>query len=125
MEVGEPSFDVVLRITTIRRDYFLKEQHGLPSEHRISMDAIPPKHARLGGFAWLPRIIAKAKAKLRGEMPPEVMYSCGGDRRFLNSIGGDPADFLQVIWEAGDDDQKVLDYVNEKAKGTAGLRRAA
>jgi len=126
VEAGEPSFDMVLRITAIRRDYFLKVQHGQPSEHRISMDAIPPKLAKLGGYAWLPRIIAKAKAKLRGEMPPELMYSCGGDRRFLNSIGGNSADFLRVIWEAGDDDQKVLDYVNEKAKEkTGGLRRAA
>ena len=73
--------------------------------------------ATLGGYAWLPRIIAKARAKLRGEMPPDLMYSCGGDRRFLKSIGADPADFLQQVWEAGDDDQNILDYVNEKAKG--------
>ncbi len=125
VEAGEPSFDVVLRITAVRREYVLKEQHGQPSAHRISMNAVPPKDATLGGFVWLPRIIAKAKAKLRGEMPPELMYSCGADRRFLKSIGADAADFLRMIWEAGDDDQKVLEYVKEKAKGTPGVRRAA
>ncbi len=125
VEAGEPSFNVVLRITAVRREYFVKEQHSQPSAHRISMNAVPPKDATLGGFVWLPRIIAKAKAKLRGEMPPELMYSCGADRRFLKSIGADPADFLRAIWEAGDDDQRVLDYVKEKAKGTPGVPRAA
>ena len=125
VEAGEPSVDVVLGITAVRREYFLKEQHGQPSAYRISMNAVPPKDATFGGFVWLPRIIAKAKAKLRGEMPPELMYSCGADRRFLKSIGADAADFLRMIWEADDDDQKVLEYVKEQAKGTPGVRRAA
>ncbi len=124
VEAGEPSFDVVLRITAVRREYFLKEQQGDPSALPIAMHAVPPKDATLGGFSWLPRIIAKAKAKLRGELPSDLMYGCGADRRFLKSIGADPAGFLRVIWDAGDDDQKILDYVNEKAKG-AGTRRAA
>ena len=125
VEAGEPSFEVVLRITAVRREYFLKEQHGQPSAYRISMNAVPPKDATFGGFVWLPRIIAKAKAKLRGEMPPELMYSCGADRRFLKSIGADAADFLRMIWGADDDDQKVLEYVKEQAKGTSGVRQAA
>ncbi len=112
----EPSFDVALGITDIRREYFLKEQYGQSTAHRISMKAFPPKEASLGGFTWLPRIIAKAKAKLCGELPPELMYSCGGDRRFLESIGADPVDFLRVVWEAANDDQKVLDYVNQQAQ---------
>ncbi len=125
MEAGEPSFDVVLGITAVRREYFLKEQRGQLSAHQISTKAVPLKDATFGGFVWLPRIIAKAKAKLRGEMPPELMYSCGADRRFLKSIGADPADFLRMIWEAGDDDQEVLEYVKEKAKGTPGVPRVA
>ena len=116
VEVGEPSFDVALCITGVRRDYFLKEQHGQPAAHRISMNAMPPKEATLGGFTWLPRIIAKAQAKLRGELPPELMYSCGGDRRFLKSIGANPVDFLRVIWEAANNNQKAPAYVKEKAQ---------
>ncbi len=119
VEAGEPTFDVALCITGVRRDYFLKEQRGQPSVDRLTMNAVPPKEATLGGFTWLPRIIAKAKAKLRGELPPELMYSCGADRRFLESIGADPVDFLRVIWEAANDDQKALDYVKEKAQGTS------
>ena len=124
VEAGEPSFEVVLRITTVRREYFLKEQQGEPSALPISMHAVPPKDATLGGFSWLPRIIAKAKAKLRGELPSDLMYGCGADRRFLKSMGADAEEFLRVIWEAGDDDEKILDYVKEKVEGT-GTRRAA
>ncbi len=117
VEAGEPSFDVALCVTGVRRDYFLKEQDGQPSAQRLSMNAVPPKEATFGGFTWLPRIIAKANAKLRGELPPELMYGCGADRRFLGSIGADPADFIRVIWEAAKDDQKILDYVKKKGKG--------
>ena len=125
VEMGDPTFDVVLRITAIRREYFLTEQHGHLLIPPMSNDAFPPRDATLGGFSWLPRIIAKAKAKLRGELPPELMYGCGNDRRFLKSIGTDPEDFLRVIWDTGDDEQKVLEYVKAKAKETAGVRRAA
>ena len=125
VEMGDPTFDAVLRITAIRREYFLTEQHGHLLIPPMSNDAFPPRDATLGGFSWLPRIIAKVKAKLRGELPPELMYGCGNDRRFLKSIGTDPEDFLRVIWDIGDDDQKVLEYVNAKAKETAGARRAA
>ena len=71
--------------------------------------------AELGGYLWLPRIIAKAKAKLRGELPPEVMYNCGGDRHFLKTIGLEASAFLKVVRDAKDDNQ-ILDYVQETGK---------
>ena len=86
-------------------------QRGEPSTHVVTPADLPAKTAELGGFAWLPRIIAKARAKLRGEMDPDIMYGCGGDRAFLSKIDIHPADFLRVVWAAGDDDQKVLQYV--------------
>jgi hypothetical protein len=64
----------------------------------------------------LPRLIAKARAKLRGEMPPDLMYCCGGDRAFLNKVGIHPADFLRTVWSARDDDRKVIDWVKAKAR---------
>ena len=114
---NEPSFETVLLITAVRRDYFLFVQKGQLSREMIDMEALPPKGAELAGIAWLPRIISKAKAKLRGEMPPELMYGCGGDRPFLRSVNIHPADFLRIVWSAGDDDQKVIDFVlAQKAK---------
>lgn len=108
---GEPSYESVLLVTAIRRDYFLKVQQGQPSKSTINMDRLPSKQAAVAGIPWLPRIIEKARAKLRGEMPPELMYGCGGDRPFLKSVNLELADFLRLVWEAGPDTQKVVDAV--------------
>jgi hypothetical protein len=110
---GEPGVETALLVTAVRREYFLSIQKSRPSDRVIDMDALPAKSAELGGIEWLPRIIEKAKAKLRGEMPPELMYDCGGDRAFLREHGIHPADFLREVWAAGDDHQRILDFVRK------------
>lgn len=105
---GEPSCETALLITAVRRAYFLEEMNGRPSGRVISMDSLPAKDAELGGLRWLPRIIAKARAKLRGEMPAELMYGCGGDRAFLREVGWHPADFLRLVWTTGGDTRQIL-----------------
>jgi len=110
-EVGEPSFSTVAAITAVRREYFLTVQHGQPSTHTISPSTLPQGSAELGGYRWLPRIIAKARAKLRGEMPPELMYGCGADRPFLRTVGIDPSAFLRIVWQTENDDQVILAIV--------------
>ena len=112
---GEPDFELVLLITAARRDYFLVEQKGKRTGKTIDLSQLPPKDAALGGIGWLPRIIQKAQAKLRGEMPPELMYGCGGDRPFLRSVNVHPADFLRVVWALKGDSQKILDYVKQES----------
>ncbi|MBI3875363.1 MAG: DUF5069 domain-containing protein, partial [Verrucomicrobia bacterium] len=112
-QMGEPAFETVLLITALRRDYFLNELQGRPTGRLVDMATLPAKDARLGGIAWLPRIIVKAQAKLRGEMPAELMYCCGGDRQFLKSIGMHPADFLRLVWRTGGDEEKVLAAVKQ------------
>ena len=109
---GEPAFETVLLVTSVRRDYLQVEQSGRPSGKVVDSDQLPAKRAELGGIPWLPRIIQKAEAKLRGEMPPELMYGCGGDREFLRSVNIHPADFLRFVWSAEGDPQKVLAFVN-------------
>ncbi len=74
-EVGEPPFGIVAAITAVRWKYFLTMQHGQPSAQTISPSTLPPGSAELGGYWCLPRIIAKARAKLRGELSPELMGS--------------------------------------------------
>ena len=110
-QFGEPAFETVLLVTAVRRDYLLVEQQGKLSGKVIDADKLPARSDELGGIAWLPRIIEKAEAKLRGEMPPELMYLCGGDREFLRSVNIHPADFLRLIWSVKGDPQKVLAYV--------------
>ena len=107
----DPAFETVLLITAARRDYLLVEQQGRPSGKVIDSGQLPAKNAELGGIAWLPRIIPKAEAKLRGEMPPELMYGCGGDRPFLRRMNIHPADFLRLVWSVKGDAQKVLAFV--------------
>jgi hypothetical protein len=110
---NEPDLETVLLITAVRRDFFLTEQNGIPSTKVISTNELPSKDAELGGLKWLPRIIQKAEAKLRGETPPDLMYGCGGDRPFLKSIDVHPADFLRLVWRTNGDEQKILGFIRE------------
>lgn len=113
---GEPDLETVLALTRIRRDYFLNDQQGQYSKFVKSPDLFPPREATLAGLEWFPRIIEKAKAKLYGELPPDLMYSCGGDRRFLKKVNVSPVEFLQTIREAGDDVEHIVKFVTERAK---------
>ncbi|MGF1530439.1 MAG: DUF5069 domain-containing protein [Puniceicoccaceae bacterium] len=111
---GEPDFGTFLLICAARRDYFIHIQHSEPSTAKIAVDDLPAKDAQLDGITWLPRILPKARGKLAGELPSEIMYCCGGDRRFLRESNIEPSEFLRVVWAAGDDDQKVLEFVKSR-----------
>lgn len=108
---GEPGFEHALSIEIVRRDYFLNVQHGKASAARLDEASLPAKTAAVRGIAWLPRMLPKARAKLRGELPPSLMYGCGGDRRFLKEHNILPAEFLSVLWRHEGDDSAVVDWV--------------
>ncbi len=112
----DPTFETALLIAAVRRDYFLVIQHGKHSSRVVSMDTLPSKEAAVDGFIWLPRLLPKARAKLRGEMPADLMYDCGGDRAFFKRVNIHPADFLREVWAAGDDDRRIIEYVKRAAK---------
>ena len=109
---GVPAESTALLIAAVRRDYFLVIQNGQPSTKEITSADLPPRDAEIDGIAFLPRIIMKAEAKLRGELDPNLMFSCGGDRGFLARNGDiHPADFLRQVWAANGDAQKIADFV--------------
>jgi len=109
---GLPSESTALLVASVRRDYFLAVQDGKPSDKEISRDDLPTFGDTLAGLAYLPRIITKARAKIKGELDPDIMYGCGGDRKFLRDHGDIPmADFLRNVWAAGTDDLKIASYV--------------
>ena len=110
---SEPTLDTALAIAAVRRDYFLNEQKGVTSPKRIDMAALPSKDAELRGIGWLPRLIPKAEAKLRGEMPDELMYGCGGDRKFFRTNGIDPAEFLREVWKARGNNDAIVSWVEK------------
>ena len=108
---GEPDFATALEVAAIRRDYFLKDLGGKPATQRFSMVDLPAKAAAVDGIAWLPRIIVKARLKLRGEMPDDLMYGCGGDRQFLAGIHMTLPEFLTLVRDSGTDDRRIVDAV--------------
>lgn len=113
---GEPDFDTALLVQGVRRSYFLLEQKGKASAVVLDVDKMPAKTDAVHGIEWLPRLIPKTRAKLRGELPASLMYGCGGDRRFFKQHDIHPAEFLQVVWHAGADDKAIIAFVEARKK---------
>lgn len=110
-EVTEPEWETFLLVQAVRRDYFLNAQHGQFSETILDLSSFPEKTEAARDIEWLPRLIAKAKGKLRGELPTSLMYCCGGDRRFFKTHDIHPADFLRAAWAYENDDEQLIDWV--------------
>jgi hypothetical protein len=113
---GEPSPSTAVMIASVRRDYLRHIMHGELSSHVIDPASLPGKTESIDGIVWLPRILVKARGKLRGELDPNTMFCCGGDRKFLREHDIAPADFLRAVWAAGDDDTKVIEYVKKYSR---------
>ena len=56
------------------RQHFVNELNSQPANHPMEMDEFPAKDAEVEGIAWLPRLIVKARAKLAGQLPADLMY---------------------------------------------------
>ena len=108
---GEPGLENAIAIESVRRDYFLNVQRGRPSTVVLAEESLPAKTDAVQGIEWLPRIIPKARAKLRGELPRSLMYCCGGDRRFFKARDIMPAEFLSLVWRHEKDDAAVVAWV--------------
>ena len=113
---GEPDFATALLVQAVRRDYFLNVQGGKPSRTVLETDKLPAKTDAVRGIEWLPRIIPKTKAKLRGELPQDLMYGCGGDRRFFKTHDIHPAEFLRLVWTHEHNDEAIIDWVVARSK---------
>lgn len=114
-----PSPTTAVLIASVRRDYFITIQKGELSDRLLIADELPERDEDWEGFTWLPRIVAKARAKLRGELHPDIMYSCGGDRAFLAQHTIHPADFLRVVWAAQDNDDAIIQYVSAHSQASS------
>jgi hypothetical protein len=120
---SEPGIDLALGIEFIRRDYFLLTQLGKPSTIVLDEKKMPAKTEAIRGIEWLPRIIPKAKAKLRGELPATLMYCCGGDRKFLKTHDVNPVEFLGVVRQFEKNDTAIIEWVvRRSAAGNAGAK---
>ncbi len=112
----EPDFETALLVQAVRRDYFLEVQGGRPPSGMLKTEQLPAKTDAVRGIEWLPRIIPKTRAKLRGELPQDLMYGCGGDRKFFKTHDIHPAEFLRLVWTHERDDNAIIRWVEKRAK---------
>jgi len=113
---GSPSESTALLIASVRRDYLHTVQSGKISTHEINAHDLPTFGDTLDGINYLPRILTKARAKLKGELNPDIMYGCGGDRNFFKKHGNiPPSDFLRNVWACGENDQHIIDYLRAQS----------
>ena len=112
---GDPDFATTLAVTAIRRDYFLNVLGGKSTGKVATMSSLPAKSAEVDGISWLPRLIVKARLKLRGEMPADLMYGCAGDRPFLRRMNTTLPKFLELVRDSGDDDRRIVNTVKQVA----------
>ncbi len=111
----EPDFLTFALLAEIRRHYFITRQKGIASENQLDPATLPAKTDAVDGIEWLPRLIPKAKAKLRGELNPDIMYGCGGDRDFFRTHDIHPATFLRIVETHENNDQAIIDWVKENS----------
>jgi hypothetical protein len=116
LRYDDVDFESVLAVTAIRRKYFLEVMGGKPTGRIRQMSELPAKSDEVDGIAWLPRLIVKARVKLRGELNPDLMYGCAGDRPFLRERGMTLPQFLQLVWDSGDDDRAIVEAVKRGGK---------
>jgi hypothetical protein len=115
---GEPDFATMKEIQAIRRDYFLNTLGGRYSGQIAAMESLPAKTDAVDGIAWLPRLIEKARLKLRGEMPDDLMYGCAGDRPFLKGVNMTLPQFLVLVRDSGPDNHRIVEAV-KRNRGSA------
>ncbi|WP_309399269.1 DUF5069 domain-containing protein [Cerasicoccus maritimus] len=108
---GDPDFLTFALVTDVRRSYFLKVMRGEYTGKTVNPADYPAKTDEIDGIVWLPRLIKKAKAKLRGELDLDTMYGCGGDRNFFKTHDIAPSDFLRFVEQHMDDEQAVVEWV--------------
>lgn len=110
---GEPTASTALLIASVRRAFFLTTQRGIHGNAKpVTAAELPSELDEFQEIPYLPRIIRKAEAKLFGTLDPSIMFYSADDRNFLKEHGNiHPADFLNVVWLARGDKQKIVSNV--------------
>jgi predicted PurR-regulated permease PerM len=77
----------------------------------------------LGGIQWLPRLIDKARAALHGTLGDYYYGQCPLDRGLLHALGLSYPEFTAIVREAGDDDNRVLELLQQRVPEGVELAR--
>lgn len=67
-------YEHVEELQAVRYQHFVRELDSQPADFRMEMNEFPSKTDEIEGIAWLPRLIVKARAKLAGNLPADLMY---------------------------------------------------
>ena len=67
-------YDHVEELQAVRHEHFKNELSSRPADTRMEMSEFPAKADEVEGIEWLPRLIVKARAKLAGQLPADLMY---------------------------------------------------
>lgn len=90
----------------------------------LTRDVPRSPFAEVGGYPWLGRLVDKVRAKHAGTLGEYTPFPCGGDRRFVETLGIAPDDLEAVIAGGASDDQ-VAAWVREHQTPGADERLAA
>ncbi len=112
---GEPPYEIAHTLLTTRREYFLNTQKGVGSSTSIQPSDLPAKTDEIDGIPWLPRITRKAHHFLRGELNSDIMYGCGGDRKFFKEHAIHPLDFLRLVEAENADPARIASALQANA----------
>ncbi len=91
----------------------------------LDLRAEPPRRwsEELGGIRWLPRMIDKARAAMRGTLGDYLYGQSPLDRSLLRALGLSYKEFTRVVRQAGDDDERVLQLLSERSSDGLELAR--
>jgi hypothetical protein len=67
-------YEHVEELQAVRLEHYQTTLNREPAKRQMSMDEFPAKSDEAEGIAWLPRLITKARAKLAGSLPADLMY---------------------------------------------------
>lgn len=85
----------------------------------------PPRRwsDELGGVRWLPRMIDKARAAMKGTLGDYLYGQSPMDRSLLRALGLSYKDFTRIVREAGGDDERVVALLEERCPDGMQLAR--
>jgi len=80
----------------------------------LSANAPRRWNEELGGIRWLPRLIDKARAAMKGSLGDYLYGQSPIDRGLLLALGLKYRDFTAIVRSAGDDDEAVLKALEKR-----------
>lgn len=113
-----PDAATFIAVAEARKQFFHTTQRSIPATRIVQEPELPLREEQWDGIPWLPRIAMKARCFLEGTLCDDVMYGCGGDRRFIAEHHLSLPGFLEIVRGSEGAPEKIVAAV--KASRLAG-----